>query len=108
MVEKSFYQLVGYDLTKNKSITTPIGANDYYKVNKDVSTVLEGFSNRQRNFKFEPELQQKLKKGFSSLFKNRLEPNLLISKNLGNIYTGSLYSLLLCVILNEENDLLVK
>jgi len=107
MVEKSLYQLFGYDLTSNKS-THPINGNNYYSETKEIRSVLETFHSRERNFKFDNNIQQQLKKAFNNIFKQIVEPCLEISRNLGNIYTGSLYSLLLATILNKKNDLLVN
>jgi len=108
MVEKAFYQLVSYDIAKNKN-SKQYGENNYYNSNnKEINEILDTISNRPRDYKLKVELQQKLKSAFSSIFKNKVEPGLAISKNLGNIYCGSLYSLLLGTILNKDNDLLVR
>ncbi len=109
MVEKSFYQLIGYDLTQNQS-TREMLNNNYYRQgcnSSEVDEVVREFSKRPRNYKFSTELQQKIKKGFGSLFKEKVDPTMVFSKNLGNIYCGSLYTLLLGLIINKQTDLLV-
>ncbi len=108
MVEKSFYQLIGYDITKNKSQSKVLENNYYDLTNLSISNIFKSFSNRSRNYKFEAQLQEDIKRSFNQLFAKRVDPSLTISKNLGNIYTGSLYSLLIGIILSKNKDLLVR
>lgn len=121
MVEKAFYQLVSYDLSlNNQTIKTSFCSEDSSiccymglcakneAVKKPFENLLEKFKNRKHDFKLDSKLFAELKKIFQNTFKNKVEPGLLLGKNLGNIYTGSLYLGLISLILDEKIDLADK
>lgn len=119
MVEKAFYQLASYDLSLNgKAVASAFSAEAQGSylglsakneaVKKSFENLLEAFSKRKHDFKLENKLFADVKKVFQSAFKSKVEPGLLLGKNLGNIYTGSLYLGLISLILNENIDLANK
>lgn len=112
MVEKAFIQLISYDMFNNlkninKNQIEAIGGNNFYstETNQKLTELLETFSKREKNFKLDNKLQGTIKSGFASIIKQRLEPGQYLSKNLGNIYTGSLYAGLISLILDSKVDL---
>lgn len=107
MVEKAFFQLVSYDLSLNNQ-NVKDNNESYMSLNskeKSFENILEVFKNRKHDYKLERKLFVEMKKTFDKSFKTICEPGLLLGKNLGNIYTGSLYLGLISLILNEEIDL---
>ena len=55
-----------------------------------------------------PKVTEVLLKNFGALWKDRCERSLLLAKQLGNIYTGSLYNGLLSLICDTSIDLIGK
>ena len=112
MVEKAFYQLLSYDLFANNQTIineNESNSNNYYSNNDPkFKEIVEIFSTRKKNYKLDLSLQNKLKAGFSKLFKDRVDPSLLFGRNLGNIYTGSLYIGLYSILLDKNINLTGK
>jgi hydroxymethylglutaryl-CoA synthase len=101
MVEKAFYQLVSFDLINNKEKALRNG-----KIYVDQNNPLfEYFCKREGTAKIDEKCIAEVKKIVGNAFKQRVEPGLFLGKNLGNIYTGSLYIGLLSLILNPKIDL---
>jgi len=118
MVEKAFYHLISFDLSLNNrgikdlffseenTHSCYLGLNAKNEaVNKPFENLLNIFGKRKHYFKIENKLFLEIKKVFQNSYKNMVEPSLLLGKNLGNIYTGSLYIGLLSLILNEQINL---
>lgn len=129
MVEKAFYQLVSYDMTCNNQTL-----KDFLKINHEqenfenakkykkylgldlnqeksasaFSKILETMASRKKNFKLDGNLFKEISGLFKPVFQKLVEPSLKIGKNVGNIYTGSLYIGLISMILNENVDLYGK
>jgi hydroxymethylglutaryl-CoA synthase len=121
MVEKAFYQLVSYDFSlNNKTIKAAFCAKEAPNccymglcpkneaIKEPFENLIELFSKRKHDFKLDNKFFTEVKKVFQNSFKNSVEPGLLLGKNLGNIYTGSLYLGLISLILNEKIDLANK
>lgn len=117
MVEKAFFQLLSYDLSLNNARVSEVlsNASNYLGLNlekeenkKALASLLETFKNRKHDFKLDNKLLGEIKKIFQSTFKSLVEPSLFMGKNLGNIYTGSLYLGLMSLILNDKIDLTNK
>lgn len=116
MVEKAFIQLVSYDLHLNNKIIAEGADNSssksiskYYPINNpQIKDLLDLFSKRDKNFKLDPKLVTQIKNAFDKVIKTALNPSLFLGKNLGNLYTGSLYAGLLSLILDSKVDLANK
>ena len=59
----------------------------------------------ENNFKFDGKTNKILSKQFNSLWKDKCERSLHLAKQLGNIYTGSLYNGLLTLLCDSSIDL---
>jgi hydroxymethylglutaryl-CoA synthase len=105
MVEKAFCQLLSYDLSLNKNLATMRGNNYYNEKDQNIKNLIEIFATRERNFKLDPKLSAQIKNSFSKTIKSNLNPSLYLGKNLGNIYTGSLYAGLMSLIIDDKVDL---
>lgn len=57
------------------------------------------------NFKFDSKAQKTLLKAFGQDWKHKAERSLLLAKNLGNIYTGSLYNGLISLLCDDSIDM---
>lgn len=119
MVEKAFYQLVSYDMTSNNSTLKNfmVGENkkNYLgldltneKVMTSFSKILDTMNKRKKDFKIEGPLFKEISGLFKPVFQKLVEPSLKIGKNVGNIYTGSLYIGLISMILDQNIDLTGK
>lgn len=109
-VEKAFYHLLAYDMAFNNNILQfgTLAPNDYYSSSQKAKELLKFFETRKKDFKIDNKLFSEIKLAFSNMFKERVEQSLYLGKNLGNIYTGSLYIGLLSLILNENINLTGK
>jgi hydroxymethylglutaryl-CoA synthase len=112
MVEKAFLQVVSYDLHSNNKTINNTGiasSNSYYNLDDPkVKELVNVFATREKNFKLDNKLQNSLKAAFGKVYKDRVDPSLMFGRNLGNIYTGSLYIGLYSILLNKNLDLTNK
>ena len=98
LVEKAFYQLKCFEI--------------YYKYINNISEMYQYIKNIQKEiideiiekdgkfWKMSKGTQDKIKKIFYNHFKAHIEPGLFLCKQLGNLYTGSIFGFLMSLLLN--------
>ena len=98
LVEKAFYQLkafqIYYSLNNNLS--------EIFNFNKDISfEILKEIKEKEGKFwKLSKNIQESIKKLYHNDFKKLIEPGLFLCKQLGNLYTGSIFGFLLSLLIN--------
>ena len=98
LVEKAFYQLktfqIYYSLNNNLS--------EIFNNNKDISfEILKEIKETEGKFwKLSKNIQENIKKLYQNDFKKIIEPGLFLCKQLGNLYTGSIFGFLLSLLIN--------
>ena len=98
LVEKAFYQLKCFEIYYNY-----INNNtDIYKYIKNIEKeIIKQIIEKEGKFwKISKNIQDKIKKVFYNDFKELIEPGLFLCKQLGNLYTGSIFGFLLSLLLN--------
>jgi hydroxymethylglutaryl-CoA synthase len=103
MVEKAFYRLICYDMIFNKGLATTNMGKYYKNDSKDLFALLSNLD--KKNISLDEKLITEVRKIFNKVLKDSVEPGLFLGKNLGNIYTGSLYIGLMSLILDPNLDL---
>ena len=98
LVEKAFYQLKCFELYYNY-------INNVTEIYKFVNSIEKEIINEiiEKDGKFwriSKNIQDKIKKIFYNNFKKLIEPGLFLCKQLGNLYTGSIFGFLLSLLLN--------
>ena len=105
LVEKAFYQLkcfqIYYDYNNN------INSSDNFYANKNISPEIkkELIENEGKFWKLPKNIQEGIKNIFQSEFKLKIEPGLFLCKQLGNLYTGSIFGFLISLLLNYSNKM---
>ena len=95
LVEKAFFEMKCIDILENK-----------YKVSIEIKDAIQ-----QVNGKFwelSRKIQDEIKNIFITDFNQKILPGLFLCKELGNLYTGSLFGFILSLIINESIDLTNK
>lgn len=92
MVQKSFYSLVHHDITQQQTLAYP-------------SHLCEALQASEGN---ERKTQEILTKHFKNDWSDKCERTLGLAKELGNVYTGSLYNGLVTLVCDEAVDLTGK
>ena len=102
LVEKAFFQLKCFELFHfiSKGITNIDNVSK--TINKDI--IEEIMEKSGKFWKITKIMQDKIKNIFLTEFKNKIEPGLYLCKQLGNLYTGSIFGFLLSLLLNSINN----
>ena len=98
LVEKAFYQLKCYEIYYN--YTNNVTAIYKYIQNLEKEIMKEIIEKEGKFWKISKNMQDKIKKIFYNDFKLLIEPGLFLCKQLGNLYTGSIFGFLLSLLLN--------
>ena len=98
LVEKAFYQLKCFEIYYN--YTNNITEIYNYIKNIDKTIINEIIEKEGKFWKLSKNIQDKIKNNFSNDFKVLIEPGLFLCKQLGNLYTGSIFGFLLSLLLN--------
>ncbi len=98
LVEKAFYQLKCYEIYY--IYTNNITEIYNYLKNMEKDILKEIIEKEGKFWKMTKNTQDRIKKVFYNDFKNLIEPGLFLCKQLGNLYTGSIFGFLLSLLLN--------
>ena len=98
LVEKAFYQLkcfqIYYNYKNNISEICASGENISDEIIKEIN------ENEGKFWQLTKDFQDKIKNIFLNDFKILIEPGLFLCKQLGNLYTGSIFGFLLSLLIN--------
>ena len=98
LVEKAFYQLKCFQIYYyyNNNIL------EIYNCNKNITLdIIKEIKEKEGKFwKLSKMMQDNIKNIFQNDFKSLIEPGLFLCKQLGNLYTGSIFGFLLSLLLN--------
>ena len=107
LVEKAFYQLKCFQIYHNYNNNI----SEIYNYIKNLSSeVIKEINEKEGKFwKLAKSTQDIIKNQFNNDFKLLIEPGLFLCKQLGNLYTGSIFGFLLSLLLNlsQKNQSLV-
>ena len=98
LVEKAFYQLKCFEIYYNYTNNITEIYNYIKNIEKDI--INEITEKEGKFWKLSKNIQDKIKSIFSNDFKILIEPGLFLCKQLGNLYTGSIFGFLLSLLLN--------
>ena len=98
LVEKAFYQLKCFEIY----YTYKYNISEIYNLNKNISSEIAKEINEKEGkfWKLTKSMQDNIKNIFQNDFKLLIEPGLFLCKQLGNLYTGSIFGFLLSSLLN--------
>ena len=102
LVEKAFYQLKCFEIFHSISKGLINIDNISKTITKDI--VDEIMTKSGKFWKISKIIQDKIKNSFSTEFKNKIESGLFLCKQLGNLYTGSIFGFLLSLLLNSNKN----
>ena len=99
LVEKAFYQLKCFQIY---FIYNSNNISDSYNYNKNISPeLIKDICEKEGKFwKLSKNIQDNIKNIFQNDFKSLIEPGLFLCKQLGNLYTGSIFGFLLSLIMH--------
>ena len=102
LVEKAFYQLKCFEIFHSISKGLINIDNISKTITKDI--IDEIMTKSGKFWKISKIIQDKIKNSFSTEFKNKIESGLFLCKQLGNLYTGSIFGFLLSLLLNSNKN----
>jgi len=98
LVEKAFYQLKCFEIYYNYTNNITEIYNYIKIIDKEI--INEIIEREGKFWKISKNIQDKIKNIFYNNFKILIEPGLFLCKQLGNLYTGSIFGFLLSLLLN--------
>ena len=101
LVEKAFYQLKCFEIYFNHRNNAIDMFQFINNIQKDI--IKEIIEKEGKFWKLSKNDQDIIKRVFNNDFKLLIEPGLLLCKQLGNLYTGSIFGFLLSLLLNLSN-----
>ena len=101
LVEKAFYQLKCFEIYFNYRNNEIDMFQFINNIQKDA--IKEIIEKDGKFWKLSKNTQDQIKNIFNNDFKILIEPGLLLCKQLGNLYTGSIFGFLLSLLLNLSN-----